>query len=137
MLVIQRHEGQTVLVGDDVEILIIECGGRRVKLGFRAPRQVAVTRGEVKLTREQNLAASEPVSPAALREVGRRLPVLAAGRKAPGVAGIAGLATRPAKAWAVPTLGGSSGALDAKVVVAKGQAAAPDYGTSSPGVGKP
>ena len=66
MLVIRRHEGQTVLVGDDVEIVIIECGGRRVKLGFRAPRQVAVTRGEVKLTREQNLAASQPVSPAAL-----------------------------------------------------------------------
>jgi len=79
MLIIQRHEGQTVLVGDDVEILIIECAGRRVKLGFRAPRQVAVTRGEVKLTREQNLVASQPVSPAALRAVGQRLPILRAG----------------------------------------------------------
>jgi len=84
MLVIRRHEGQTVQIGEDVEILIIECGGRRVKLGFRAPRQVAVIRGEVKLTREQNLVASQPVSPAALREVGQRLPRLRVGRSSPG-----------------------------------------------------
>jgi carbon storage regulator len=96
MLVIRRHEGQTVLVGDDVEIVIIECGGRRVKLGFRAPRQVAVTRGEVKLTREQNLAASQPVSTAALREVEKRLPVLGAGGgKLPGVGEIAGPVPAP------------------------------------------
>ncbi|MGA2116302.1 MAG: carbon storage regulator [Bryobacteraceae bacterium] len=99
MLVIRRHEGQTVLVGDDVEIVIIECGGRRVKLGFRAPRQVAVTRGEVKLTREQNLAASQPVSPAALREVGKRLPALgAAGGKVSGPAEIAALVSAPVPA---------------------------------------
>ena len=105
MLVIRRHEGQTVLVGDDVEIVIIECGGRRVKLGFRAPRQVAVTRGEVKLTREQNLAASQPVSPAALREVGKRLPVLGAGGgKVPGVAEIAGPVPAPHRGTA--SLGG-------------------------------
>ena len=84
MLVIRRHEGQTVLIGDDVEILIIECAGRRVKLGFRAPRKVAVTRGEVKLTREQNLVASQPISQAALREVGDRLPILRAGKSSPG-----------------------------------------------------
>jgi carbon storage regulator len=86
MLVIRRHEGQTVLVGDDVEILIMECAGRRVKLGFRAPRKVAVTRGEVKLTREQNVLASQLVSPAALREIGESLPILHAGASAPGAA---------------------------------------------------
>jgi len=67
-----------------VEILIIECAGRRVKLGFRAPRKVAVTRGEVKLTREQNLVASQPVSQAGLREVGERLPILGVGKSSPG-----------------------------------------------------
>lgn len=125
MLVIRRHEGQTVLVGEDVEILIIECGDRRVKLGFRAPRQVAVTRGEVKLTKEQNLAASQPVSPAALSEVKRRLPVLGA------------ISRKERAGVEVAALGRSSRAVDTKVHVATDKRASPPHATSSTGVGEP
>ncbi len=58
MLVIRRHPGEAIQIGDDVEILVIDCGNGRVKLGIRAPQHVAVMRSEVRHTREQNLAAA-------------------------------------------------------------------------------
>ena len=62
MLVIRRRAGESVLVGDDVEIQILELSPTRVKLGIVAPQNVAVLRSEVKLTKEQNLAAAEGVT---------------------------------------------------------------------------
>ena len=58
MLVIRRRAGESIRIGDDVEIEVIDCGPHRVKLGIRAPREVPVIRNEVRLTREQNLAAA-------------------------------------------------------------------------------
>ncbi len=58
MLVIRRHPGESIQIGEDVEIVVIDCGQGRVKLGIRAPQEIAVMRSEVKLTREQNLAAA-------------------------------------------------------------------------------
>lgn len=58
MLVIRRHPGEAIQIGEDVEIRVIECGNGRVKLGVTAPRQVAVVRSEARLTREQNLLAA-------------------------------------------------------------------------------
>jgi carbon storage regulator len=62
MLVIRRHAGESILLGDDIEVEVIECGHNRVKLGIRAPRHVAVLRGEVKQTREENVAAARAIS---------------------------------------------------------------------------
>ena len=62
MLVIRRHAGESILIGDDIELEVIECGHNRVKLGIRAPRHVPVTRSEMKGTREQNLAAARSMS---------------------------------------------------------------------------
>ena len=58
MLVIRRRPGEAVYIGEDIELVIMECGPGRVKLGIRAAKEIAVLRGEVKLTREQNLAAA-------------------------------------------------------------------------------
>lgn len=59
MLVIRRRAGESLLVGDNVEIEILEISGGQVKLGIRAPREVSILRKEVYLTREQNRAAVE------------------------------------------------------------------------------
>lgn len=70
MLVIRRHPGQAIHIGDDVEILVLDCGHGRVKLGIRAPQHIPVLRDEVRLTREQNLTAARAmvaVAPAADR----------------------------------------------------------------------
>jgi len=58
MLVIRRHPGEAIQIGDEVEIVVMECGAGRVKLGIRAPKEIAVMRAEVRSTREQNLAAA-------------------------------------------------------------------------------
>jgi len=58
MLVIRRYRGESIQVGEEVEIVILDCGQGRVKLGIRAPQHIPVMRGEVKLTREQNRAAA-------------------------------------------------------------------------------
>jgi carbon storage regulator len=69
VLVIRRHPGETILIGEEIELEVIECGHNRVKLGIRAPQRVAVLRGEVKLTREQNLAAARSIDVGALSAV--------------------------------------------------------------------
>jgi carbon storage regulator CsrA len=58
MLVIRCREGETVSIGDNVELIVLAAGAGRVKLGFKAPASVLVTRGCIELTRQQNQAAA-------------------------------------------------------------------------------
>lgn len=53
-----RREGETILIGDEIEIVIAHIGRSRVKVGIRAPRETVVIAREVKLVRDQNLAAA-------------------------------------------------------------------------------
>jgi carbon storage regulator len=66
MLVMSRREGETILIGDDIEIVIARIGRSRVKVGIRAPRAMPVMARELKLVREENLAAAAGPSPASL-----------------------------------------------------------------------
>jgi carbon storage regulator len=47
MLVLSRKSGERVLVGEDVEVVVLEVEGDRVKLGFTAPRYVPICRAEI------------------------------------------------------------------------------------------
>ena len=48
MLVLARKKGESILIGDDVEIHVSEIyGGRSVKLAIDAPRHVTVLRAEM------------------------------------------------------------------------------------------
>ena len=58
MLVMSRRQGETILIGDEIEILIAHIGRSRVKVGIRAPRQMPVVAREMKLVSEENLAAA-------------------------------------------------------------------------------
>ena len=88
MLVIRRHPGETILIGGDIELEVIECGHNRVKLGIRAPQSIPVVRGEMKATREQNLAAAGLMArgaiPAALGRRAGEGPVVPLLRSGPG-----------------------------------------------------
>lgn len=75
MLVIRRRAGESVLIGDNVEIQVTEIGPTRVKLCITAPREVVVMRKEVKLTREENLAAGRELPAGRLIEIAARLQV--------------------------------------------------------------
>ena len=53
-----RREGETILIGEDIEVVIAHIGRSRVKVGIRAPREMPVIAREVKLVREENVAAA-------------------------------------------------------------------------------
>ena len=63
MLVIRRRSGESLMIGESVEIEILECGSTHVKLGIRAPKEVIVLRKEIHLTGRQNHLAAREVSP--------------------------------------------------------------------------
>jgi carbon storage regulator len=65
MLVISRRQGESVLIGDEIEIVITHVGRSRVRVGIRAPNTMPVVAREVKLVREQNLAAARAIPPSA------------------------------------------------------------------------
>ena len=69
MLVIRRRPGECLLIGDAVEIEILECGASQVKLGIRAPKDVTVLRKEIHLTGQQNHAAAREASPVAMQRL--------------------------------------------------------------------
>jgi carbon storage regulator len=73
MLVMRRRAGESILIGDDIEIQIMQAGPSRVKIGITAPKAVPVTMKEVKLVREENLVAAQVHSVAALRSMLERL----------------------------------------------------------------
>jgi carbon storage regulator len=60
MLVLTRKVNQSIVIGDDVEIVVLDVRGEQVRLGIRAPRSITVHRKEIyELILEQNRAAAQ------------------------------------------------------------------------------
>lgn len=47
MLVLSRKKGEKLLVGEEVEIIVLEIAGDRVKLGISAPKGLKILRAEL------------------------------------------------------------------------------------------
>lgn len=47
MLVLSRRDGESIQLGDDVEIVIIKSKGKTTQLGIKAPRDMKVLRSEL------------------------------------------------------------------------------------------
>ena len=47
MLVLSRQKDESIVIGDDVEITIVDVRGDKVRLGINAPRHISVHRREV------------------------------------------------------------------------------------------
>lgn len=47
MLVLARKKDQSILIGDDIEIVIVDIGDDKVKIGVRAPKTMKVFRKEL------------------------------------------------------------------------------------------
>jgi len=60
MLVLSRQRDQTIMIGDDIEITVVDIRGDKVRLGINAPGEVPVHRKEVydAIKRENRAAAS-------------------------------------------------------------------------------
>ncbi len=47
MLILTRRVGETLMIGDDVNVTVLGVKGNQVRLGINAPRDVAVHREEI------------------------------------------------------------------------------------------
>lgn len=60
MLVLSRQRDETIMIGDDVEITVVDIRGDKVRLGINAPRHVQVHRKEVyEAIKRENAAAAQ------------------------------------------------------------------------------
>ncbi|MBV8845158.1 MAG: carbon storage regulator [Bryobacterales bacterium] len=66
---IRRRPGEAVLIGEGVEVEVLEATVSQVKLGIRAPRSVPVLRKEIQITRQQNREAAREIPPVAIRRL--------------------------------------------------------------------
>ena len=64
MLILQRKEGESLLIGDEIEITVLSVEAGRARLAIQAPRSVTILRSELKVAAQTNReAADEEVSP--------------------------------------------------------------------------
>jgi len=62
MLVLTRKVEESILIGDDIEIMVLGVSGDKVRIGINAPREIEVFRKEVKETRNHDGADPEAAS---------------------------------------------------------------------------
>ncbi len=59
MLVLSRQRDESIVIGDEIEITVVDIKGDRVRLGIAAPRKVQVHRKEVyEAIRQENTAST-------------------------------------------------------------------------------
>lgn len=64
MLILSRKIHESIVIGEDVEITVVEVRGGRVRLGIRAPKEVPVHRREVQDAIEAERNNAGPASAA-------------------------------------------------------------------------
>ncbi|MCA9176793.1 MAG: carbon storage regulator CsrA [Planctomycetales bacterium] len=70
MLVLSRHRDESIMIGDDVVVTIVDIRGDKVRLGIDAPQNIPVHRQEVyEAIQRENRKAAE-VKPSDTRDLG-------------------------------------------------------------------
>jgi len=47
MLVLTRKLGETIVIGDDIVIKVVDIHGKQIRLGIEAPTEISIFRGEI------------------------------------------------------------------------------------------
>jgi carbon storage regulator len=77
MLVLSRQRDETIMIGDDIEVTVVDIRGDKVRLGINAPREISVHRKEVyDAIRRENRAAAQ-VKPEDVSGVAGKTPAAA------------------------------------------------------------
>ncbi|HMB20171.1 MAG TPA: carbon storage regulator CsrA [Spirochaetota bacterium] len=71
MLVLARKINESIMIGDDIELVVIDIKGDQVKLGIRAPKNITVHRKEIyEEIQQENIAAlGSEFKPETLRDL--------------------------------------------------------------------
>ena len=60
MLVLSRQRDETIMIGDNIEVTVVDIRGDKVRLGINAPKEISVHRKEVyDAIRRENKAAAQ------------------------------------------------------------------------------
>lgn len=73
MLVVSRKKSESILIGDDIEIIVTDVGAERVKIGIKAPKGVTILRRELLETEKLNREASSASGKDALDQLKKAL----------------------------------------------------------------
>lgn len=65
MLVVSRKQEESIVIGNEIEIVVVRIDRHTVRLGIKAPKHISVHRKEVyEEIRQENLAAAQTQAPA-------------------------------------------------------------------------
>ena len=74
MLVLSRQRDETIMIGDDIEVTVVDIRGDKVRLGITAPKEISVHRKEVyDAIKRENRAAAQ-VKPEDISGLGKVAP---------------------------------------------------------------
>ncbi len=97
MLVLSRQRDETIMIGDDIEVTVVDIRGDKVRLGINAPKEISVHRKEASdATRRENRAAAQ-VKPEDLSGHGKLNPNKQGPAAGPGHGGGGGPGGPPGK----------------------------------------
>ena len=71
MLVLSRHRDESIMIGDDVVITVVDIRGDKVRLGIDAPQQIPVHRQEVYEAIKRENEKATKVDPSETRNIGK------------------------------------------------------------------
>jgi carbon storage regulator len=72
MLVLSRHRDESIIIGDNIVVTVVDIRGDKVRLGIDAPSEIPVHRREVyEAIQRENLRATQ-LSPKDTRQLGAR-----------------------------------------------------------------
>ena len=84
MLVLSRQRDETIMIGDDIEVTVVDIRGDKVRLGINAPKEISVHRKEVyDAIRRENREAAQ-VKPEDLSGLGKIGPKKEPGQQSQG-----------------------------------------------------
>jgi carbon storage regulator len=69
LLVISRKVSESIIIGDNIEIIISEISGDRAKICINAPKEIPIVRKELLETRSLNKEASVAPQPQTLNKL--------------------------------------------------------------------
>ncbi len=75
MLVVKRKVSESIMIGDDIEIIISEISQDKVKIAINAPKDIKITRRELMETCEFNKDASEKINKSSLNDIKNQLKI--------------------------------------------------------------